>query len=243
MTKNSPAKSTGAHVSIIAHVTKAELLRYLTSSECGNGFANRFMWLCVKRSKLLPEGGNLSESDVAPLRARLRAAVEFAKGVGEMVRDDEARAMWHAVYTQLSEAKPGLLGAVTSRAEAHVTRLSCIYALLDRSPMVKSAHLEAAIAFWQYAEDSARFIFGDALGDPVADEILKALKANKEGMTRTDIRDLFGRNKGAQEIARALDALTEHGLVRSEQDKTNPGRPAERWFSLSAGTTYTTETT
>jgi len=38
MTKNSPLQATGAHVSIIAHITRDELLRYFTSTEQSNGF-------------------------------------------------------------------------------------------------------------------------------------------------------------------------------------------------------------
>ena len=33
----------------------AELRRYLTATETGNGFGNRFLWVCAKRSKVLPE--------------------------------------------------------------------------------------------------------------------------------------------------------------------------------------------
>lgn len=48
------------------------------------------------------------------------------------------RALWQAIYHDLSEGKPGLLGAVLSRAEAQVLRLSVFYALLDKSDMVKN---------------------------------------------------------------------------------------------------------
>src|SRR5262249_20157432 len=50
MTKNSPAKATGAHISIIGHITAEELKRYLPRTEMANGFANRFIFACVKRS-------------------------------------------------------------------------------------------------------------------------------------------------------------------------------------------------
>lgn len=45
LTKNSPAKATNAHISIIGHITKNELCRYLSETEAGNGFGNRFLWL------------------------------------------------------------------------------------------------------------------------------------------------------------------------------------------------------
>src|SRR5262249_15576408 len=57
LVKNSPAQATGAHVSIIGHVTAEELRRELSATEQANGFGNRFLWLLVQRSKALPEGG------------------------------------------------------------------------------------------------------------------------------------------------------------------------------------------
>jgi DNA-binding transcriptional ArsR family regulator len=62
----------------------------------------------------------------------------------------------------------------------------------------------AALAVWEYCEDSGRFIFGTALGDPTADEILRALRRHPEGMTRNEIREHFGRNKLSGEIGQAL---------------------------------------
>ena len=43
MTKTNAAKATDAHVSLIGHVTADELRRELSSTEAGNGFANRFL--------------------------------------------------------------------------------------------------------------------------------------------------------------------------------------------------------
>lgn len=187
----------------------------------------------MKRSKLLPEGGQFSLSELTPFVNRLRAAVVFSKQVAEVARDDETREAWREVYTDLSEARPGMFGAVTARSEAHVLRLSMLYALLDSSAVIRQEHLLAALALWEYAESSARFIFGDALGNPVADEILRALKNNPEGLTRTDIRNLFQRNKSAGAISQALSLLVEHGLAYSKKGETSEagGRPSERWFA------------
>ena len=84
LTKNSPAKATGAHGSIVGHITRDELRRYLDSTEAGNGFANRFLWVCVRRSKVLPEGGRLGEVNFAPFIQRLNDAVTFAKNGGRV---------------------------------------------------------------------------------------------------------------------------------------------------------------
>lgn len=226
MTKNSPARATGAHLSIVGHVTAEELRRYLDRTEAANGFANRFLFLCVKRSKVLPFGGTLGDDELRPLAQRLAATIGAAKNTRSVCMSKETRAVWSRVYPALSEGQPGLLGAITGRAEAHVVRLALIYALLDRSQAIEPAHLNAALAIWEYAEASARYIFGASLGDPVADEIVHFLRGGPK--TRTELRDLFGRHRSGTQIGRALTLLKDLGRAQCEEIETG-GRPAETW--------------
>jgi hypothetical protein len=107
LTKNSPARATGAHVSLIGHITTEELGRYLSTTEMANGYGNRHLWVCVQRSKSLPDGGKVRVEQMEPLQTRLAEARTFARGCGEMRRDDEAREVWHSVYDALSEGQPG----------------------------------------------------------------------------------------------------------------------------------------
>jgi hypothetical protein len=230
LTKESPAQATGAHISILGHVTADELRRYLGRTEIGNGFANRFLWVFVQRSKILPEGGTLDPAALGPLVGHVRQAIEAARALGdrEVRRDEEARALWYEIYERLSEGRPGLLGSIVSRAEAQVMRIALIYALLDESAVIRRVHLEAGVEVWRYADASARFIFGDALGDPVADTILAALRMSTDGLTRAEINRLFTGHRESADIGRALRALTERRLAVSERISTG-GRPAERW--------------
>lgn len=231
ITKTNRAKATGAHISIIGHITRDELRRYLSETESGNGFGNRFLWGCVKRSKTLPEGGELHRVDFGDVIRRLREVVAFGERAGELRRNDDARAYWASIYPDLSEGQPGMFGAMTSRAEAQVMRIACLYAIGDMSYVVKREHLEAAEEVWRYCSNSARFVFGNSLGDPVADEIDAAIKsAGVDGLSRTDLRDLFGRNRMAAEIGRALTLLVEHGRVQRHEDRSGRGRPVERWI-------------
>jgi hypothetical protein len=229
MTKNSPTKSTGAHISIIGHISKAELLRHLGETEAANGFANRFLWVMVRRSKELPFGGEWKTPGA--LVRRLDAAIRFARTPRVVTWGASARAQWAEIYGPLSEGKPGLFGAVTGRAEAQTLRLATLYAAMDKSVSIEREHLEAALALWDHAEESARYIFGDATGDPVADAILQALRnAGDSGLTRTEIRDLFKRHQGADGINAALGELLRLGRVRRETEQTG-GRPTERWVA------------
>ena len=234
LTKQSPCKATETHISLVGHITKDELRRDLTDTEMGNGFANRFLWACVRRSKSLPDGGSLRDASIRNLALRLKNAVRYAHSLGDrrIQRDECAGELWRSRYPELSEGKPGLLGAVTSRAEAQVMRMACIYALLNHSDTIRQDHLFAALAVWDYCEASARFIFGDALGDPLADELLSKLKCAPDGLTRTEINHAFGRNRQEVEIQRALAVLADSGRARCRKEKRGGGRPAERWYCI-----------
>ena len=76
-----------------------------------------------------------------------------------------------------------------------------LYALADQRQVIEVVHLEAALAVWRYSEASARLLFGDMIGDPVADTVLEALKqAGGAGLNRRDMILLFSRNVDAARI-------------------------------------------
>jgi hypothetical protein len=230
MTKR-PMSATDAHISLLGHITRDELRSHLTATDSANGFANRFVWVCVKRSKHLPEGGTVPSKQMREFEERLVSAFNKARTVGRMQRDEAAKELWATVYAALSEGELGLVGSVIARAEAQALRLSCIYALLDGSDVVQVQHLKSALAVWEYCGASCRYIFGDAIGDPVADSILASLKASPDGMTRTEVSDLFGRHKTKAQIDAALDLLLERGLV-GRRNETTDGRSREVWFVI-----------
>lgn len=231
MAKNSPLRATGAHVSIIAHITIDEAKRYLSNTEASNGFANRFLWCCVRRSKVLPESEPVPPERLVPVANDIREAIEMSRHMGQVRRNDEAREIWRAVYPELSEGKPGMAGALTARSESHVMRLATIYAVLDQQPIIKPEHLHAAIAVWEYCEASVSYIFADRLGDPVADKINDALKDAKEGLTRTDLSNLFTRNQPTARIDAALSTLEHAGLAYGKELPGDVGRPINRWYA------------
>src|SRR5262249_46211336 len=153
-----------------------------------NGFANRFIWIAVRRSKLLPHGGRLTTEALQPHIVRLAEALAFARRPGPMARTTAANRGWEGAYPILTRGRPGLLGAVAGRAEAQALRLSMLYALLDRSAMIEVEHLVAALALWDYAERSIGYVFGDSLGDRDLDKLMAALMTATEGLTREKIR-------------------------------------------------------
>jgi hypothetical protein len=231
MTKSFPFRATGAHISIIAHITSLELTTRLTECDQANEFSNRFLWVCCRRSKLLPFGGNMAREDIDPLRARLRTAVEVARGIEYVRWTRPAMDLWVAEYPRLTAPREGAFGTSVSRAEAHTLRLATIYALLDQSDAIELVHLQAALALWDYCERSAAYIFGSSTGDTDADQILAALRSAEGGLSRTQIRrEVFMGHSTADRIAQALATLVRHGLARPATCATT-GRPKEVWVA------------
>jgi hypothetical protein len=228
--KNAPARATDAHIAIIGHVTKDELLRFRLGTELANGFVNRFLLVGVRRSQELPFGGRLDGEELERVGDATLIALRFASQPRELTFDPQARERWIEVYGPVSRGEEGLLGAATRRAEAHVVRLAAIYC----AEQIALAHLEAALAVWRYSLDSARWIFGDSLGDPAADEIWALAKDRPDGVTRSELRDLFSRNKKAREIDRALTVLEEAGRLTRTSESDGRGRPAEIWLPRAA---------
>jgi hypothetical protein len=228
-TKNNSAKATDAHISISAHITKQELLKLLKDTEVSNGFGNRFIWLAVRRARLLPHGGR--GLDLSPLGTRLNYAIASARNVRAMTRSTSSSGLWCELYPALTAERPGLYGGLTGRAEAQVLRLSMIYALLDGQAVIDSAHLNAALALWQYADASTKLIFPSEASDPFPELVLGKLREAPAGMTRTELHNAFGRNLPAAKLLEALAKLRDRGDATAEQVQTG-GRPAERWKAV-----------
>jgi hypothetical protein len=230
-----PLQATGTHISLVGHITRHELAQHLHRAESHNGFANRCLWTCVRRSQCLPGGGSLSSQDLAGLTGELRRSLDWVRSQTELAfcRDAAAEELWGDLYSDLSQARPGLYGVATSRAEAQVLRLSAIYAALDCSAAIAPPHLEAALAVWRYCSTSAGLLFSKFTGEPTADRICEALDDFPEGITREQIRDLFHRHVSGDRIDAALERLSSMGIITSHK-QSGRGRPTTLWSQVEA---------
>jgi hypothetical protein len=156
LTRTAPARSTDAHISLIGHITQAELRHHLTQVELANGLANRFLLCACRRTRLLPEGGQSDPLHRTGLTKLLGGAIQHTRAAGRLRLDEQARDLWRHAYTQFATAHPaGIAGALCARSEAHTIRLALLYALADGQQTIKAEHLQAALALWDYTARSA----------------------------------------------------------------------------------------
>jgi hypothetical protein len=107
-----------------------------------------------------------------------------------------------------------------------------IYTLLDNSCLMEPRHLAAAVAVVDYAERSAKAIFGQQTGDKRADNLLWHLDRAPDGLTKSEVFGNLGRSLSAADVNMILAVLKDNDLadcVITRPDKSK--RTAEVWFS------------
>jgi hypothetical protein len=224
LTKASPTRATDAHVSIIGHSTPADLAAYLGNVEAANGLGNRFLFVLTHRAKLLANPGRAAERDIAPLVDEVREALRRARQVEYIRRTAAADRLWEAIYPRLTADHPGLLGQLLARSEAHVVRLSALYALCAQSQEIDVEHLNSALALWDYIEASTRIIFGERTGDDTADRLRSELLPG-QSLTIREVREqVFSNHISAARLNAALRLLKDLGEITVDTEKTD-GRP------------------
>jgi hypothetical protein len=234
-------KLDGAFLSVLGHITAEELRVRMAEVDLTNGFANRVLWVYAERSKLIASGSGTSDEVVRDLAGDVRRRLIKARTIGRMKRNAQAARRWEQYYEELARRDlPGVTGAVTSRAEAQMLRLSMLYAALDGHSDIKRQHIDAAYHLWRYCEDSAAWAFARSTGSAHADRLLQALSDASDGrLKRSDVsRQVFGNNSTRAQIDTAIRVLQDRGTVRLEKARPTRGRPAE-WIVLAEGESLT----
>ena len=231
LTASSPEKVTGAHVSIIAHITQEELLAVFPKNDAYNGFGNRFLWCAATRARNIPLGRRLDMAGLEPYFEALRKAVEFGKEPRSMTFSPDAERLWVQLYDDLSEDGSGIVGALTDRGDAYVRRLSSLYAVLDCSPLVEVVHLKAAFALWQYCEATVAHVWTGQATSTEARKILDALRQSPYCLSRTEVSGLFSRNKAVAKLDAAIEELVNLELIAVETRPT-PGKKLTVYHAL-----------
>lgn len=222
LTKTSRTKTTGAHIGICTHITMEELHQRLSEVELFNGFANRFLWVFARRSKIVPFPIPMPEAQLFLIKERLIDCLRISQKIHLMTFSDGAKALWAAVYPDLSKDRWGLVGTVLNRAEAQVIRLAMVYALLDGSALIEALHLESACAFWQYCSRSVEYIFKDRESDATIGKIVAALKGGPR--STTSLYRTFQNNLIRKQMENAINTLINDGRIVYGKEETG-GKP------------------
>jgi hypothetical protein len=229
----SAMSATGAHISIIGHVTPGELRLRLKEAQMLGGTMNRTLPTASRRTRMLPDGGNIPAEILDEYASPIASAIAAAAQLRQVERTDAAMALWRSQYAHLRKARPdGPVASILARAAPQVLRIALAYATADCSKVIDEQHLAAALAIWRYVEDTAEWMFGVHVDSGEVDALIAFIMAGGgAGRTRTAIySEHYQRNKPAAEITAVLGELIKDGRIREDVDRSGPGRPTARYF-------------
>ena len=216
-----------AHVSIIGHITYSELKNKLSQVYIDNGLVNRFLWMHTYRSRELPEGGDFwaLKQVLAPFTESLMLSADFAKNDGGLDvpfrRDKAAKEFWAAIYHSLTESLPGNYGMAVERRAPIIMRLAMIYACLDRDFEVRVTHLESAMAFFRYCDQTSRHIFVAPVVDRKLTKLMELLDSAEHGLTKTELnRKLAGGRVSASDLDSLIQSAYSTGKYLYKEEAT-----------------------
>jgi hypothetical protein len=239
-TKTNPLRSTDSHIVIVGHCTPIELMENLRPADIHSGLGNRFLWMFVNRSQYLPEAPPTPDHVLDPLAQQLQTVLNVPERTQSVGLTPAALEYWRTEYHRLSqlaeEADPQIEGLL-SRAPAQTRRLALIYAITANAVEVDVDHLKAALAIVEFSRQTVEYLFREykpsgtvkmIAADPktVAARILEGLGYGP--MSRTDMTNMFHRNRSSEEIDAALALLRADGKILEETEATK-GRPITRY--------------
>jgi hypothetical protein len=240
-TKTAPSQATDYHFSLVGHITPAEFHANLDSLDIANGLLNRFVicasWMSKTVNQVSATGAQLDSTRRARLIGRLQAAAQAAVGRGQVLFDNDAVKLYQAARPALLADNVGYVAAISRRAPDHLCRLALILSLIDIAPAVTADHVRAAWACWDYALRSTRYLFGDRLGDPIADQLWTAIRQHSEDHTewsRDELSSLLGKNRLAADRDNAVALLVRAGRLHQTTRTAANGRTIPTWRAHSS---------
>ena len=222
LTKTDPIEVDRAHLCILSHITQDELKSKMTSLQVCNGFGNRFLWVCARRSKEVPLPRPMPEDELSKLQIELWTLVKKAQGLSEIKMTPEGEKQWCEIYSKLTKAHSGMFGAITARSEPQTLRLALIYALLDGKDKIDVGHINSAYALWQYCSDSAKYLFGDHSYDPLEQKVISILQSGS--LTATALSNALANHVPKEKLKSILMKLEASNRITIQTERTN-GRP------------------
>jgi hypothetical protein len=226
---------THAHVSLIVHITDFELKLITPGVDLINGYINRFHWALNELVQYLPNppipDPQIFEKEVDQLKKATgmltkNKAFQLIENLQPesflMQRTSEADKLWEGMYEELRKPGTGhpVIQALLGRGAANTLRTSMIYALCDGSSTIKTVHVKAAKAVWEYSVQGVKYMWESSTLRRKEVTALEAIAASGEkGISTTELYHVFAKNITKEELDTVLAGLLERSFIQREEHK------------------------
>ena len=235
-------------VGALGSITPAEYRDLTSELSIADGSANRWLPVWVEIGDgdgLMPFGDTISDRFLTETAEQITAGTSSAMGTDYVIEANSPTGdEWATFYRahRRGTGDGGILNAFTARHVPHAVRLAIIYAAADGATALRPEHLRAAFAWCRYSAATLRHVFPRAATGDAARllDIIRA--AGSDGITEADQRDTLGRNVAGLPDLR--NDLHTRSLIWPNKDRPEGGgRPAVRWFAVTAADEGGTPTT
>lgn len=230
-TKTMDDRATGAHITIVGNATVLEMLMTLRLADIVGGFANRFLFFVVRRSKMQPLPTMPDEKVMQVLATKLRRSLEEARKVSQVTLAESAIDTWIELYTTLDKETQDDSLAVSqflSRGAPQVLRLAMILALVDGQREIQKSHLLTAMGFWHYSRKSVEFMLETGMkGNLTADQqtLFDLLEKEARPMSTNECKQLLHWN--GSRFALVKGELIKLRMISEHTQGGTGGRPSK----------------
>ncbi|MFA0372394.1 DUF3987 domain-containing protein, partial [Vibrio sp. 10N.222.54.F6] len=216
------------HVSFFGHITQQELHLVVKKVDIYNGFLNRFPLFFAKRENSIPFPYKIPYSNIDMIANDLMGIISWVKEEEhEMEYSTCYKVLWEIEYEKLRSLgkQDSIERALLSRATHYATMYSIIFAVMDKSTVIKSVHLKAALAWIDYWHQSLTHIYRteskrakyaelEEKGRKVMDVIVREIQASEQdNIGKTPLTKAFSGKFSSRDISEILEYL---------QSKPNP---------------------
>lgn len=220
--KGSNIQAKRPFVSILAGTTQSWLNASLTLSHVYGGFANRWMYFTGASKGPKPSPPKVDPAAEDWLIKEINDIREWTKTInngGEIRPDDTAVKCFHSYYNDYYTrcSVDGLFSTLIVRVQDFVWKLSLLYAIMERSTVIKGEHLERAILVGNYLEASVLNVFHNFATTKSKQEEEKFIQYMQSVDRPVSKRELYrAMSISAKELDNIMEHLVKIGIVRME---------------------------
>jgi hypothetical protein len=233
--RNNRLTATNPHVLVTAHITPTELIELAEGLHFTNGFLNRFKFIYGQCLKYVMRPKPVPPEKKRELAARMGSIIGWAQNQDEFELTDDFYQAFEKVFHRLRNPTGDTLRqSLLARCDHKVKLLSMLFAIIDKTTLIKSKHLKSAMAWIDYSEASIDYVWSTELQQQLIaqnnefdDELLKVIRlkidendGNPIGKTPLSRHYNNNRKITAKEINASLKRLQERTPQPLEVKKT-----------------------
>ncbi|MCX7099622.1 MAG: DUF3987 domain-containing protein [Methylococcales bacterium] len=238
-TKSRSVASSAPHIGIHANITPSELKELARSRDINNGFFNRFLMVYSENIDHVAFPKPTPQTVIDNLADQAADIIQYAKGGypastngQQMHLSEPAQTYYTNIYKGLRKPFDSeIISALLERRAPYMLRLAMLFALTNKTHVIEPKHLQAALAWVNYAVDTVKFVFADQSTSPQAretranaDKILSFLQSYPNGASLKELNnDCFKKNLSSPKIQTALSYLLSENPPLIEQIDTEKG--------------------